>query len=96
MDEGGTGGQGELTNGEALPTPDPGNDNLSDEMSEPTELQRIARQLQLDAVTRKSSTMRLPAECSTSRGKSYTLIALGARPHARQYRRSRERCNTLN
>ena len=49
MDEGGTGGQGELTNGEALPSPDPGNDNVSDDMSEPTELERAARQLQLDA-----------------------------------------------
>ena len=49
MNEGGTAGQGELTNGEALLSPDLGNDNVSDDMSEPTELERAARQLQLDA-----------------------------------------------
>ena len=47
--DGSTGGQGELTNGEAQPSPEPGNDNVSDDMWEPTELERAARQLQLDA-----------------------------------------------
>ena len=47
--------QGEITNGEAQPSPEPADDNVTDDMSEPTELERAARQLQLDADSKEFS-----------------------------------------
>ena len=53
--DGSTAGQGEITDGEAQPSPEPADDNVSDDMSEPTELERAARQLQLDADSKEFS-----------------------------------------
>ena len=48
--DGNAAGQGEIANGDAQPSPEPAaDDNVSEDMSEPTEKERAERQLQLDS-----------------------------------------------